>query len=62
MGIPTLLSTNTASTDASVSITSNITSTYDEYMFVCTDINPGTDSADLWFSLMLMVNQALMKL
>ena len=46
MGIPTLISTNTASTDASVSITSNITSTYDEYMFVCTDINPGTDSAD----------------
>ena len=43
MGIPTLISTATASNDASVDITSGIDSTYDEYMFVCTDINPATD-------------------
>ena len=39
MGIPTLISTSTASGASSVSITSGIDSTYDEYMFVCTDIN-----------------------
>jgi hypothetical protein len=45
MGIPTLISTATASNAASVSITSGIDSTYDEYMFVFTDINPATDDA-----------------
>ena len=49
MGIPTLLSTNTADNDSSVDITSNITSAYDEYMFVFTDINPATDGADFTF-------------
>jgi hypothetical protein len=49
MGIPTLLSTSTASNASSVAITSNITSTYDEYMFVFTDINPATDEADFTF-------------
>jgi hypothetical protein len=43
MGIPTLISTATASDAASVDITSGIDSTYDEYMFVCTDIGPATD-------------------
>jgi hypothetical protein len=43
MGIPTLISTTTASNAASVDITSGISSTYDEYMFVCTDIGPATD-------------------
>ena len=38
MGIPTLISTATASGAASVDITSGIDSTYDEYMFVCTNI------------------------
>ena len=40
MGIPTLISTSTASNASTVSITSGIDSTYDEYMFVLTDINP----------------------
>ena len=42
MGIPTLISTATASNASSVDITSGIDSTYDEYMFVFTDINPAT--------------------
>ena len=45
MGIPTLISTATASDAASVDITSGIDSTYDEYMFVLTDIHPETDRA-----------------
>ena len=49
MGIPTLISTSTASNSASVDITSGITSAYDEYMFVFTDINPATDAADFTF-------------
>ena len=42
MGIPTLISTATASNSANVQITSGIDSTYDEYMFVFTDVNPAT--------------------
>ena len=49
MGIPTLISTSTASDTASVAITSGIDGTYDEYMFVMTDINPATDSAEFTF-------------
>jgi hypothetical protein len=49
MGIPTLISTTTASNAASVSITSGIDSTYDEYMFVLTDIAPATDDQQLYF-------------
>jgi hypothetical protein len=48
MGIPTLISTSTASDSSSVDITSGIDSTYDEYMFVFTDIGPATDGA--WFT------------
>ena len=40
MGIPTLISTHTSSGASSIDITSGIDSTYDEYMFVYTDINP----------------------
>ena len=40
MGILTLISTATASGASSVDITSGIDSTYDEYMFVGTDIHP----------------------
>ena len=46
MGIPTLISTATASGASSVAITSGIDSTYDEYMFVMTDIGPASDSVD----------------
>jgi len=45
MGIPTLITTNTSSNASSSAFTSSIDSTYDEYMFVCTDINPSTDVA-----------------
>ena len=49
MGIPTLISTATASGASEVDITSGIDSTYDEYMFVVTDIGPATDNADFTF-------------
>tara|TARA_R100001086_G_scaffold199479_2_gene115693 strand:+ start:2055 stop:2600 length:546 start_codon:yes stop_codon:yes gene_type:complete len=49
MGIPTLLSTSPASADSELDITSNITSAYDEYMFVFTDIHSGVDGADFQF-------------
>ena len=49
MGIPTLISTTTASGASSASITSGIDSTYDEYMFVITDFNPSGDANDLFF-------------
>ena len=48
MGIPTLISTATASGASTVSITSGIDSTYDEYMFVLTDIKP-TEAETLLF-------------
>ena len=46
---PILISTATASNAASIDITSGIDSTYDEYMFVCTDIGPATDSVHFSF-------------
>ena len=49
MGIPTLITTLTADDDASLSDTSSMTSAYDEYMFVFTDIGPATDTADFTF-------------
>ena len=49
IGIPTLINTYTSTNVASVSITSGIDSTYDEYMFVMTDVNPATDGAHFQF-------------
>ena len=54
MGIPTLIKTLTASDSASLAFVdgaSDVTldSTYDEYMFVFTDIGPATDSANFSF-------------
>ena len=49
MGISTLISTSTADDADSIDITSGIDSTYDEYMFVFTDINPVNDGARLGF-------------
>jgi hypothetical protein len=54
MGIPTLIKTLTASNDASLSFVDGASSvvldgTYDEYMFVFTDINPATDDAHFQF-------------
>ena len=54
MGIPTLIKTLTASGDSSLSFvdgTSDVTldSTYDEYMFVMTNIGPATDTTEFTF-------------
>ena len=49
MGIPTLISTATETNATSIDITSGIDSTYDEYMFVFTDINPATDAQNFQF-------------
>ena len=42
-GAMTLLETQTASSSATISFTSNIDSTYDEYVFKFYDIHPATD-------------------
>ena len=44
-----LLSTTTASSSATVDITSNIDSTYKEYIIKFIDVHPATDSAMLQF-------------
>ena len=54
MGIPTLIKTLTASNDASLSFVDGsasvvLDSTYDEYMFVYTDVNPATDNVNFQF-------------
>tara|TARA_R100001086_G_scaffold227171_1_gene146178 strand:+ start:713 stop:1306 length:594 start_codon:yes stop_codon:yes gene_type:complete len=46
-GALTLLSTQTASSSATISFTSNIDSTYKEYIFKFIDVHPATDQADL---------------
>ena len=46
---PILISTSTASDSSSIDITSGIDSTYDEYMFVFTDINPATNGSEFQF-------------
>ena len=45
-----LLSTQTASASASISFTSGIDSTYDEYVFKFINIHPATDGAGLQFN------------
>ena len=54
MGILTLIKTLTADNDSSLAFVDGTASvvfdaTYDEYMFVCTDINPATDGAHFGF-------------
>jgi len=44
-----LLATETASSSATVSFTSNIDDTYSEYIFKCYDIHPATDDTDFGF-------------
>ena len=44
-----LLETQTASSSATISFTSNIDSTYNEYVFKFYDIHPETDDTDLQF-------------
>ena len=54
-GVPTgsliLLSTQTASASATISFTTGLDSTYDEYIFKFIDINPATDGAALTFNM-----------
>ena len=47
--ISTLINTLTADDDASLADTSSMTSAYDAYMFVMTDIAPATDGASFTF-------------
>jgi len=46
-GVQVLLSSQTASNSASISFTSGIDSTYEEYIFEFININPATDSTEL---------------
>ncbi len=46
----TLISTQTASSSSTISFTSGIDSTYDEYVFKFYDIHPATDGASLTFN------------
>ena len=48
-GAMTLLETQTASSSSTISFTSNIDDTYDEYVFKFYDIHPATDDVDLTF-------------
>ena len=48
-GAMTLLETQTASSSATLSFTSNIDDTYDEYVFKFYDIHPATDSVKFQF-------------
>ena len=48
-GSMNLISTQTASSSSTISFTSGIDSTYDEYVFKFYDIHPATDGADLTF-------------
>ena len=50
MGISKLITTLTADDDTGLADTSSITSAYDEYMFVCTDIGPATDNVNFTFN------------
>jgi len=50
-GSMVLLETQTASSDATISFTSNIDSTYKEYIFKLYDIHPETDDEFLQFNL-----------
>jgi hypothetical protein len=45
----TLISTHTASADASIDITSGITSTYDSYEFHCVNMHPATNDEGFAF-------------
>lgn len=46
---PILISSQTASSSASVAFTSGIDSTYDHYMFVFVDVNPASNDQDFSF-------------
>jgi hypothetical protein len=50
-GTLTLISTQTASASASISFTTGLDSTYDEYIFKFINIRPATDSTDFQFNM-----------
>jgi hypothetical protein len=50
-GTLTLLSTQTASASASISFTTGLDSTYDEYIFKFINIHPATDGAEFMFNM-----------
>jgi len=50
-GTLTLLSTQTASASATISFTTGLDSTYDEYIFKFINIRPATDNVDFQFNL-----------
>jgi hypothetical protein len=50
-GTLTLLSTQTASASATISFTTGLDSTYDEYIFKFIDIHPATDDVDFEFNM-----------
>ena len=50
-GTMNLISTQTASSSATISFTSGIDSTYDEYVFKFYDIHPATDTAQFSFNM-----------
>ena len=50
-GTLTLLSTQTASASASISFTTGLDSTYDEYIFKFINIHPATDAAEFQFNM-----------
>jgi hypothetical protein len=50
-GTLTLLSTQTASASATISFTTGLDSTYDEYIFKFINIHPATDGVDFQFNL-----------
>ena len=51
VGKLTLISTQTASSSASISFTSSIDSTYDSYIFKIINVHPATDGADFTFNM-----------
>ena len=51
VGKLTLISTQTASSSASISFTSNIDSTYDSYIFKIINVHPSADGADFTFNM-----------
>ena len=57
-GVLNLISTQTASSSATIDFTSGIDSTYKEYIFKLYDIHPATDGTDLSFQVTVQIDSA----
>jgi hypothetical protein len=57
-----LLSTQTASASATISFTTGLDSTYDEYIFKFINIHPATEQVPFYFNFQLMVEVITMLL